>query len=92
MTKDDLTPATKKDLHDLEVGVDRKLQEMDERIDRRFQEMEDRILRHFDLAVETIRSELLGANRDELELVKDRQRNHDQRIRVLERSAGLISR
>lgn len=79
MTKDDSARATKRDLHDLEAGVDRKLQEM-----------EDRLLRHFDLTVETIRSELLRANRDELELIKDHQRDHDRRIRHLERSAGLI--
>lgn len=69
MTKDDLTPATKKDLR----------------------ELEDRLLRHFDLTVETIRHDLLGANRDELELIKDRNRDHERRISVLERSAGLVA-
>jgi hypothetical protein len=45
--------------------------------------MKDEILRHFDLVVETIRHDLLGANRDEIESVKDR-------VGRLKRHTGLI--
>ena len=67
--KDDLTPATKRDIR----------------------ESEARVLRHFDAALEAIRHDLLGVNRDELEVMKDRQANHEQRITTLERSTGLVT-
>ena len=45
--------------------------------------------RHFDLSVETIRHDLLGANHDEIEVLKDARKNHDKRIVVLEEHAGI---
>ncbi len=84
--KDDVTPATKGDLRELERALKRDLVYRSE-----LQEMETRILRHFDLTVEKIRHDLLGVNRDELEVMKDRQENHEQRITTLERSTGLVT-
>lgn len=46
---------------------------------------EERTKRHFDLTVETIRHDLLGANRDDIETIKDR-------IARLERHAGFATR
>jgi len=46
--------------------------------------LKDEILRHFDLTVETIRHDLLGANHDEIENIKDR-------VKKLERHTGLVA-
>ena len=82
--KDDLTPATKRGLRELETALKRDFQ-------TQFQEFEKRIRRHFEVVIENDRHELLGANRDDIEVMKDRQRNHEQRIATLERSAGLVT-
>ncbi len=85
---DDSTPATKGDLRELERTLRARLVVS---LKSDLQEMETRILHHFDLTVETIRHDLLGANHDEIEAMKDRQENHERRISTLERSAGLVT-
>ncbi len=52
-------------------------------IDRQ-QVWKDEIIRHFDVAVETIRHDLLGADHDEIEGIKDR-------VTRLERHTGLVT-
>lgn len=63
--KDDKAAATKGDLskvkHELKADMHNLKTEILEEIKS-----------HFDLAVENIRHDLLGANRDEIEAVKDR--------------------
>lgn len=49
----------------------------------------DDIIRHFDVAVEDIRHDLEGANRDEIGVLKDAKRDHEQRIVRLEQQAGI---
>lgn len=49
-------------------------------IDRCFEDMK----RYFDVCVETIRHDLLGANKDKIE-------SHEDRIRRLERHAGFAT-
>lgn len=44
----------------------------------------DDIIRHFDVTAENMRHDLLGANRDEIEAVKDR-------VTRLERHTGLVA-
>lgn len=66
MGKDDQTPATKRDIGELE------------------RRLKSDILRHFDLTVETIRHDLLGANRDDIETLKDR-------VGRLEHHTGLVA-
>lgn len=73
MANDDTAPATKKDLRELEGKLDAKLEKY-----------KDEILRHFDLTAENIRHDLAGANRDEIEMVKDR-------VTRLERHTGLVA-
>lgn len=65
--------------------TERRVAEVEERFEQRLAEHEDRIKRHFDLTVEAIRHDLLGANRDEIETLKDR-------IVRLERHTGLGAR
>jgi hypothetical protein len=86
--KDDLTPATKGDIQRL----DREIQQLEARVTRKLEDLEATMLHHFNLAVETIRHDLLGVHRDQVEVLKDRQHDHEQRILVLERSAGLVGR
>lgn len=76
MSKDDTQPATKGDLKNLATK--------DELHGLRgeMMQMETRILRHFDMTVETIRHDLVGANRDEIEVIKDR-------VTKLEKHTGL---
>jgi len=98
VSKDSLTPATKRDLRDLEKRLDAKIDRLAARVDRLdrrinsverrlradMKNMKDEILRHFDLTVETIRHDLLGANRDEIGVIKDR-------VTRLEKHTGLVA-
>lgn len=77
---DDTAPATKADIRYLRTEVNAK-----------FEMHTAEIKRYFDLAVETIRHDLLGANRDQIEVLKDRSANHERRIRGLEAAAGLAA-
>lgn len=69
---DDDAPATKRDLNDLRKELKTDMGEMKEEI-----------LRHFDVVAEDLRHDVMGANRDEVELIKDR-------VTKLERHTGLI--
>jgi len=44
---------------------------------------------HFDVAVENIRHDLLAANKEEIESLKDRSGQHHRRIERLEMQAGI---
>ncbi|MDD5041932.1 MAG: hypothetical protein PHX87_06160 [Candidatus Peribacteraceae bacterium] len=76
--------ATKRDLKAL--ASKRELKDLVTRreMQKEMQHMRDEILRHFDLTVETIRHDLTGANRDEMETIKDR-------VTRLERHTGLVA-
>jgi len=52
-------------------------------------EWKDEIIRHFDVVAENIRHDLLGANRDEIEVLKNSKSDHEQRIVHLEKRAGI---
>jgi hypothetical protein len=89
-------PATKHDLRLFEqrlIGrLDNKLDERDARLTKHFdarinqaiRESQEIILRHFDLTVETIRHDLLGANADAIASLTDR-------VDRLERQIGLAA-
>lgn len=49
----------------------------------------DDIIQQFKVSVELIRHDLVGANSDRIELLKDRQTDHEQRITRLEGRAGI---
>ena len=61
-------------------NTERKIGDLENRIEMRFRETKE----HFDLTVEHIRFELLGAKGDEIEVIKDR-------IKRLEKHTGLIA-
>ncbi len=73
--------------------IDQRFEQIDQRfeqVDRQFEELKQEmkkdkreILDYFQLAVETITTEIRGANRDEIEVVKDR-------VTRLERHTGLV--
>lgn len=64
------------------------IDELDIRIEHQFEKHFDRrmgeIKYYFDIAVENIRYDLVHANREEIEVLKDRSKNHERRIVVLE--------
>jgi hypothetical protein len=80
MADDNQVPATKEDIRLLMEQVGTYYSQTQEQI----AEMEERMMRHFDLTVETIRHDLLGANKDKIE-------NHEDRIGRLERHTGLLA-
>ena len=92
----DDSPATKGDIillkgdmKQLKQELHGEMRQMKEEIFRYFDLKQQETFRHFDLSVETIRHDLLGANHDEIEVLKDARKNHDKRIVVLEEHAGI---
>lgn len=69
MTPRKSAPVTKQDLHVLE-----------QRLNRRIESSQQEILRHFDLTIETIRHDLLGANADEVASLTDRVDRLDRHV------------
>ncbi|MDO8469152.1 MAG: hypothetical protein Q7S29_05335 [Candidatus Peribacter sp.] len=95
---DDATPATKADIRGLrdefKAGIGGLRNEFKADICGLHEQItasKDAILHEFHVTVETIRHDLLGANRDEIGQLKDTSGSHERRIRRLERSAGLIA-
>lgn len=85
MTTDPNAPATKEDVR-LVLDQLRRYYERTEGwigdLEERLTEHTDRIKEHFDLTIETIRHELLGANRDDIESMKDRLTRLEQHTRL----------
>jgi hypothetical protein len=79
----DNTPATKGDLDALRNDVSVLRRDLQESM----KVLKDEIMRHFDLTIETIRHDLLGANRDDI----DAKGDHEKRIRKLERATGVVA-
>jgi hypothetical protein len=62
-----------------------------ERLDHKVTEFKDQIIRHFDVIAEELRHDLIGARSDEVEVLKDGRKDHERRIRTLEKHAGIIA-
>jgi hypothetical protein len=62
-----------------------------ESIRRNKMEAVEEMKRHFDVVVEDIRHDLLGANRDEVIRLQNAKVDHDQRLLRLERSVGFAA-
>ena len=77
MADDGSAPATNGDLRQLRTDLGKEMQKMKQEILRE-------IKLHFDVTVENIRHDLLGANRDEIEVIKDR-------VTRLEQHTGLVA-
>jgi hypothetical protein len=93
MPKDSKAPATKQDIQMVMTAIgklydanerwkDEIIGEVDGKINAKIVASEARVKHHFDLAVETIRHDLKGAN-------KDRIADHEDRIVRLERHTGV---
>lgn len=80
---DPTAPATKADIALVmnEIG---KLYDANQRLKHDLRE-------HFDFTVENIRHDLEGANRDHIEMLKDRSNDHLHRIKRLEKNAGIAT-
>jgi len=81
--EDHTTPVTKADINALMDSIG-KLYDANEA-------WKEEIIRHFDVVVENIRHDLEGANRDEIEVLKDSKASHEQRITRLESHVGLVA-
>ncbi len=57
-------------------------EDLREDIDEKIVQSEERMKAHFDLAVETIRHDLIGANKDDIQNIK-------QRVKRLEEEVGI---
>jgi hypothetical protein len=95
MPKDSKAPATKQDIQMVMTALgklydanerrkDEIIGEVDGKIDAKIVASEERVKHHFDLAVETIRHDLKGAN-------KDRLADHEDRIVRLEEHSVVRS-
>jgi hypothetical protein len=100
MPEDSPAPATKDDLRQfmaqlssqiegLYAAHERWKEELIDEVDARLRAAEESTKRYFDLAVEQIRHDLLGAHKDAVEVFSDHNADHDRRLRILERYAGL---
>jgi hypothetical protein len=81
--------------HDTEVATKADLEQLEQRLDKKLElkleQFRDDILRHFDLTVETIRHDLEGANRDQIQVLLDGKKKLEDRVHRLERHLGLVS-
>lgn len=81
------SPATKEDLHELEMRIDRRITALEAKVES----FKDEVLRHFDVVSEANRHDLLGIHRDRIESLVDARTDHEVRIKRLERVAGVVA-
>ena len=93
---DDSSPATKADIKGLMDSIGKLYDAIEgwkddilQANERRKDEILNEMKRHFDVAVEDIRHDLEGANRDEIDILKDTKRDHEKRITRLEQHVGV---
>ena len=90
---EELAVVVKKGFDGMETRFDKKLEalekRMDKNMDQKITQSEERLKFHFDAAVEIIHSDLAGANKDEISLIKTKQKDHQQRIEQLEERVGI---
>ena len=82
MANDDNAPATKGDLRKLKKEILLEVNGM-------MKSNNEEIFRYFNLVAETMRHDLVGAHPDQVEVLKDKSVNHEERIKALERSKGF---
>ena len=94
----DSVPATKSDIKLLmaELGklydaTERWKDELADKSQRQQVLSVSEMKQHFDLTVEQIRYDLLAANREQIELLRDRSEGHENRITRLEQHAGYVA-
>lgn len=63
-----------------EVATKQDLNKLEERLNKRF----DELLDNFEVVAENIHQDVAGANTDEISLIKQKQENLEERVRVVE--------
>lgn len=98
MADDQTAPATKADISMImdELGrmydaQERWKNELREEFHTDQERWKDEVMEHFDLVAENIREDFRGANREEIEVMKDMQKRDGKRITVLEQTVGLAA-
>jgi hypothetical protein len=94
MTNAGTAPATKDDIRMLMDEFGKMYDSMEKWKDWLHSDMEtwkQELKAHFDLSVEQTRYELVSANREEIEVLKDGHRENRKRIVALERTTGLAA-
>jgi ElaB/YqjD/DUF883 family membrane-anchored ribosome-binding protein len=86
--KDNQTPATKADIQAVMTSVESLMDEIGKLYDAN-ERWKDELKDHFDLVIENVRSELLRARHDKVELLDDRTKNLDRRVSRLEVRMGV---
>ena len=76
--------VTKSDLQSAVQQLERRLDEAVATMKTVAESSNRETIRHFDVALENIVEETRGANHDMLELLRDKQLEHEERISVLE--------
>src|SRR5438045_4071723 len=87
-------PATKEDIRILMEGQGKMYIAMQQWKDDLLDEMdatEQRMKLHFDAAVENVRHDLAAVRKDEIEVIKDKQKNHEKRIGRVEDALGIAA-
>lgn len=86
-------PATKGDIEqareDIHLDIENAVQASEKRVLQGVHQSKEEIIHEFRAAIETIHRDLAGANKDEISLIKDKQKDHTKRIDRLEQQAGL---
>lgn len=82
---DDNSPATKADI----TKLDGRITDLASAFDSKLMNFAEEIKRHFDVIAEDLRHDVMGANRDEVSSIMDKQQDHSGRIEHLEKLAGM---
>ena len=80
--QDPQAPATKEDIGVLMEQIGKYYLQTE----RRFEELK----LYFDASVENIRSDLEGANHDEISVLQDRSHDHELRLRKVEKRVRVV--
>ncbi len=86
--------ALRKDFTELETKLSDRLDGHDRQFDTLLQTMKaegEETRRHFDVVAEKIHGDVAGVNKDEIEVLKDTDVNHEKRIGAIEGKLGLPS-
>jgi len=93
--EDDNTPATKADIQRLlDAAVDAlktNARQLTDELKNDAEDHKEDLKRDFRVVVEKAHADILGAKKDQVELLKDRSEDHEQRIKRLEVTAGLAA-
>lgn len=91
MKKDSQTPATKADLNELHSELQADIKQLETSFDAKLDSFKEEIVGHFHVLSGQLKHDVLGALKDGLSVMRDRDSEFDTRITRLERHAGLAA-